>query len=146
MVVNAKAVKGTSLLFVLQIILSMLLYSCNNRTDDRSVGREMVYADFLEIDSSDFRLGKIKEMNGPVNCIVVLKNNGDDIVCISAIPIVCSCLSVKYDKKMIYPNDSLNFKIQFDPYNRKGYFTKKIIVLFNDGKYYTILTLSGFVE
>lgn len=146
MVVSIKSVRVSSLsLIFISFVNVLFLFSCSSQNENKNIEKEMNYAYFVHVDSLDYNLGVVREDSGFANIEFCLKNQGDKNLYISAIPVACNCLSVNFERKIIYPENDFYIKIQFNPKKRKGYFYRKILIIFNDGMYYMILSLHGTI-
>lgn len=106
----------------------------------------MLYADFVKIDTPIWNIGKEKKYKGGITHIFTLKNESKDTLFISVVPVVCSCVLVDYPKKIILPNSNFQIKIQYKPMNVTEKVNRRVMFVFNEGKYYTYILIQGMVN
>lgn len=94
--------------------------------------------------SHDF--GTIKEIEGVVDYTFEFVNKGNIPIIIKNIETSCGCTSVKWTKAPVLPLKSGYIKIQFNPFNRPGNFSKIIKVSTNNTRYNITLKIHGNVE
>lgn len=130
--------------FVIKIVcfsvITFLEISCVRSTtykqksyDIRKVERQIL-ADSIRINNVE------SKKNGKNWDITVeLINEGNSYMSISSVISGCSCIKTKYDKKPIKHLGKSYMKITYTPYNQEVYFSKSVMLLFNEGKYYKII-------
>jgi hypothetical protein len=96
-------------------------------------------------DKRIFDFGNIYEKNGKVSHVFVLKNTGSKPLAITDVNSWCGCTTANYTKRAILPGKTGEVTVTYNPYSRPGRFSKEVVLLLNDGKFYIRLWLKGNV-
>ena len=131
---------------VLSLVVIILcgISSCHKRVNGK--GKKSIYAKSIEADTSYYNFGKICESDNSITHKFVLKNGYKRPILITNIVKGCHCISVDCSPKYVKPNAFFNVIVTFNPENYNGFFRKNIMVLFNDGDLFIILSIGGMVE
>lgn len=92
-----------------------------------------------------FDFGEIKEENGLVSHEFEFRNGVGIPIYINGISSGCGCIKFEYSKKPVLPNEISKIKVYFNPAYRPGFFSKEIVVLYNDNVYYNRIWIKGTV-
>lgn len=130
---------------VLIILIIGVLSSCKNICKKHE-SNKMSYAFFVKSDTLDYDFGLIRTNREHIYHKFKFTNISHDTLYISTIPIACSCLSVKYSKRPIFPQENFYVNVTYKQQNKKGVFNRRITIIFNEGKYYSFVTIRGIVK
>lgn len=102
-------------------------------------------SDDLQFKERKFDFGEIQEKDGVVSHTFVFTN-------ISSVPINinntysgCGCATVDYTKEPIKPGKTGKVTVTYNPTYRPGFFSKEVVVFFNNQKNYTRIWIKGVV-
>lgn len=129
------------------VFISLILLSCtkksNNIMSEYPQRRGPVKATYIEY--KDINLEKI-DVHSKNEKKLVLKNKSKKAVVLNAVSASCSCLSFKFKKNIIPPNDSISVMVYFTPETQRGYFSKIIFITLNNGKNYITPYIYGIID
>lgn len=128
---------------IIFLIFTITFCSCSSK---EAIFNKMLYATFIKSNSNIWNFGYINTTKGYIRHSFDFTNESKDTLYISNIPIGCSCLSAEFSKNIILPKSKFSVKISYNPSNKKGITNHKIMVIFNEGKYYTYVTIKGFIK
>ncbi|MCI1779489.1 MAG: DUF1573 domain-containing protein [Bacteroidales bacterium] len=111
----------------------------------RALGQEPQPSVFFLPESKVHDFGSVQEKKGRVSHSFHLKNTGTGPIVINNISAWCGCTETDYTRDTILPGKTGFVTVTFNPYGRSGFFSKEILVLFNDCKNYTRLWVKGTV-
>lgn len=132
--------------YIIIYIIVSALCSCNFKKKQVTTMHKMIYAEFVKSDTIDYDFGSIRESCGIVSHNFSFTNTKDTCIYISATPIACPCLTIKYPRERIKAGEKFFVDVAYNPQNRKGYFNRQIMIILNDGKYFINPTIKGIVE
>lgn len=96
-------------------------------------------------DQKTFDFGTIYEKNGKVRHTFRLTNRSRQTLFITEANTWCGCTATDFSRKPIRPGETARVTVTFDPERRPGSFTKEVVLMLNDGRYYTRLWIKGNV-
>lgn len=128
---------------IIYLIFTISIYSCSNK---EAKFNRMIYATFIKTNSNVWNFGCTKATKDYISHSFEFTNESKDTLYISTIPIACSCLSSEFSKKIILPKSKFLVKVYYKPSNKKGITNHKIMIILNEGKYYTYVTVKGLIE
>ena len=99
----------------------------------------------IAFEKTTFNLGLVQEDGGKVTREFKLTNKGKAPLLIKHIETTCGCTTPKWNRKPILPGDSSTITVTFNPKDRPGVFSKKIIVYTNATPPNIVLRLEGEV-
>jgi len=100
----------------------------------------------IKFESLKHHFGQIKEESSPVRYDFKFKNTGSAPLKISEVSATCGSTTPTWSKAAINPGDSGLVTVEFNPYNRPGYFSKTITVSTNAEPKMVVLTIEGNVK
>ena len=103
----------------------------------------MTYASFIKIDSTKLSFGNIHYKEKEFLLNIPCTNNSKKNIYISSIRTGCNCISYYYPKNIIKSKDNFNISISYHPSTIKGFFSKRILVILNDGEYFFLIPITG---
>ncbi len=121
-------------------LLATVLFVTVGYAQDQKKQGAVIYAA-----QTDHDFGKIKEADGKVSHVFVVKNTGTKPLVLTRVVASCGCTTPEYEKEPIMPGEEGKIKITFNPEGRPGQFIKTIAVYSNgmDGAY--VLRIKGVV-
>lgn len=99
----------------------------------------------ISFEKTTFDMGLVLESGGKVTHHFKFINKGKSPLLIKFIETSCGCTTSKWSKRPILPKDSGVISVTFNPKDRPGAFSKKIIVYTNATPPNTVLRLEGEV-
>jgi len=97
-------------------------------------------------DNTEHNFGTIKEADGKVTCTFVLTNTGTADLNMTTVEPSCSCIVLNVPATTLKAGQKVTITATFDPFGRKGDFTKRIYVHFNNSKETSVnLLLKGSI-
>lgn len=90
--------------------------------------------------------GDIKEADGEVSHMFIVKNEGNQPLVITRVIASCGCTSPAWTKEPIPAGQTGEVKVTFNPKGRPGPFTKTISVYSNGKKGSLVVTIKGNVK
>ncbi len=99
----------------------------------------------IAFEKTTFNMGLVQENGGKVTHQFKFVNKGKAPLLIKYIETTCGCTTPKWNRKPILPRDSGVISVTFNPKDRPGVFSKKIIVYTNATPPNTVLRLEGEV-
>ena len=99
----------------------------------------------ITFEKTTFDMGFVLENGGKVTHHFKFINKGKAPLLIKYIETTCGCTTPKWNKRPILPRDSGIISVTFNPKDRPGVFSKKIIVYTNATPPNTVLRLEGEV-
>ena len=99
-----------------------------------------------EFDHVIHDFGKIEETGGPVSHTFEFTNTSRRPFIIDLISVSCGCTAAEYDKAPVLPGQKGGITITYDPTGRPGMIDKSVIVLSNNRKDRTVLSITGEVN
>ncbi|CAN5254453.1 hypothetical protein BH23BAC1_BH23BAC1_16440 [soil metagenome] len=99
----------------------------------------------LTILETRHNFGLIKEKDGPVTHNFVFRNTGKATLTINEVNASCGCTTPDWTTDSIMPGQIGYIRVQFDPYNRPGPFSKTLTVNTNADPAITVLFIEGSV-
>lgn len=99
----------------------------------------------IAFENTSFDMGIIPETGGKVTYHFQFINRGKAPLIIKYVESSCGCTIPKWNRRPILPQDSGTITVTFNPKDRPGVFTKKIIVYTNATHPNTVLKISGEV-
>lgn len=99
----------------------------------------------ISFEKTTFDMGFVLENGGKVTHHFKFINKGKAPLLIKYIETTCGCTTPKWNKRPILPRDSGIISVTFNPKDRPGVFSKKIIVYTNATPPNTVLRLEGEV-
>ncbi len=100
----------------------------------------------MTISLTTHNLGEIKEDGGPVAHNFVFLNSGKGYLKILNVKASCGCTSPEWTTDSIAPGQLGFIKVEFDPNNRPGRFSKTLTVTSNAEPAIQVLTIEGSVQ
>ena len=85
----------------------------------------------IAFEKTTFNMGLVQENGGKVTHEFKFTNKGKAPLLIKFIETTCGCTTPKWNRKPIPPGDSSVITVTFNPKDRPGVFSKKIIVYTN---------------
>lgn len=82
----------------------------------------------ISFDSRHYQFGKVEESRGKTAHSFLFTNNGDRPLVIRKVESDCGCAVARWDRKPVNPGETGRITVTFDPRNRPGRFSKKIVV------------------
>lgn len=82
----------------------------------------------IAFEKTTFNMGLVQENGGKVTHEFKFTNKGKAPLLIKFIETTCGCTTPKWNRKPIPPGDSSVITVTFNPKDRPGVFSKKIIV------------------
>lgn len=100
----------------------------------------------ITAEKTEFNFGTIKEVNGIVSHVFIIKNEGNAPLVITRVSASCGCTKPEFSTEPIAPGKESKIKVSYNPAGRPGQFTKSIAVYSNgkDGAF--VLQIKGIVE
>ena len=98
----------------------------------------------LKFDESSWNFGDIAENGGSVEHIFVFTNISSRPVVILDVSASCGCTSPSFSRKPVMPGGKGEIKVEFDPINRPGHFSKGVVVKLNNNER-VLLSVEGNV-
>lgn len=100
----------------------------------------------ISAEKTEFDFGTIKEVNGPVSHVFVIKNVGTAPLVITRVNAACGCTKPEFSTEPIAPGKESKIKVTYNPAGRPGQFVKTVAVYSNgkDGAF--TLQVKGTVE
>lgn len=89
--------------------------------------------------------GAFREEVGPVTCVFMAVNTGDEPVTVIDARANCGCTTPRYDRRPIAPGDTLRVSVAYNPDGRPGRFSKQVKVQTNATPSNVVLTIRGTV-
>ena len=102
-------------------------------------------ASIAVVGDTTYDFGDIKETDGAVTHIFIIKNEGEIPLVVTKVVASCGCTTPEQPKEPIAPGKTGEIKVTFDPTGRPGPFTKPISVYSNGKAGSYILTIKGNV-
>ena len=99
----------------------------------------------IAFEKTTFNMGLVQENGGKVTHEFKFTNKGKAPLLIKFIETTCGCTTPKWNRKPIPPGDSGVVTVTFNPKDRPGTFSKKIIVYTNGNPPNLVLKLNGEV-
>ena len=99
----------------------------------------------IAFEKTTFNMGLVQENGGKVTHEFKFTNKGKAPLLIKFIETTCGCTTPKWNRKPIPPGDSSVVTVTFNPKDRPGVFSKKIIVYTNATPPNIVLRLEGEV-
>jgi len=99
----------------------------------------------ISFDVSEYDFKNIYEANGVVSYEFEYTNTGKVPLILQNVHATCGCTSPEWTKEPVVPGQIGRIKVNFDPKNRPGPFTKTITVTSNAEPPVTTLTIKGTV-
>ena len=99
----------------------------------------------IAFEKTTFNMGLVQENGGQVTHEFKFTNKGKAPLLIKFIETTCGCTTPKWNRKPIPPGDSGVVTVTFNPKDRPGVFSKKIIVYTNATPPNIVLRLEGEV-
>ncbi len=96
-------------------------------------------------DKRIYDFGEIYEKDGRVSHTFIFTNTGKEPVIINGIHSGCGCTSTDYAKLPIKPGGNGRVTVTYNPAHRPGFFSKEVVVFFNNKKNYTRIWVKGTV-
>lgn len=138
----------TSAIYIALFVLFCMLASCGKGySTHKEIGRKnnivQIAATFIEVTKIEYSKEN-SDAGEKWNIKVELSNNSiDKKMCITSVITGCGCMRTRYDKNVVWPSDKVNLEVVYTPGYDSIHFSKLLMVLFNDGKYYKIIRLNG---
>lgn len=114
--------------------------TCTNR---KEITQE--YASFIKETACKVIKKKDKWNNYVLIFTIKLQSDYSKDLFISDVISGCKCVDVKFDKKPFKKGNAILLQIEYKPEKGEAYFNKKIMILFNDGKYYYVESIKGMM-
>ena len=121
--------------------MKILIYSILLLIPTLSLGQRAKIA----FEKTTFNMGLVQENGGKVTHEFKFTNKGKAPLLIKFIETTCGCTTPKWNRKPIPPGDSGVVTVTFNPKDRPGVFSKKIIVYTNATPPNIVLRLEGEV-
>lgn len=102
-------------------------------------------SDQLLVDQKVFDFGKVQEKDGTVSHTFVFTNTSNKLVAIEDTYSGCGCATSDFSREPIPPGKTRKVTVTFNPHNRPGFFSKEIVILFNNKTNYTRTWIKGTV-
>lgn len=99
----------------------------------------------LQSDKRIHDFGEIQEKEGKVSHTFIFTNTTKIPIVINDSHSGCGCVTSEYTKEPIKPGGTGKVTVTYNPAYRPGFFSKEIIVLFNNGKNFTRIWIKGTV-
>ena len=99
----------------------------------------------LKADQRVYEFGEIQEKNGKVSRIFTFTNIGLTPVAIVDTYSGCGCATTDYTKHPIEPGGTGRVTVTYNPAHRPGFFSKEVVVFFNNKQNYTRIWIKGTV-
>lgn len=99
----------------------------------------------IEVPTSEYNFGTIKESDGKVSHVFEIKNTGDAPLVITRVISSCGCTTSTYSKEPIAPGKSVNITVTYDPEGRVYPFVKTISIYSNGKEGPAVITIKGEV-
>lgn len=100
----------------------------------------------ISVDKSKHNFGVIKEEEGKVGHVFVVKNPGKTPLVIDRITTSCGCTLPEWSKEPVPPGGTKEINVWYDPEGRPGRFYKTISVYSNADPRRFVMTIEGEVE
>ena len=107
--------------------------------------QESAFLKTFEYDKRIHDFGTIEEAKGKVKHTFTFTNNSQKNLIISDVNAWCGCTTAEFTKSMIKPGQKATVTVTYDPSYRPGKFSKEVVVMLNNGKYYTRIWVKGNV-
>ena len=98
----------------------------------------------LKFEESSWNFGDVPENGGSVEHIFVFTNVSSRPVVILDVSASCGCTSPSFSRKPVMPGGKGEIKVEFDPINRPGHFSKGVVVKLNNNER-VLLSVEGNV-
>lgn len=89
--------------------------------------------------------GEIQEKDGKVSHTFIFTNTTKVPIVINGTHSGCGCASSEYSKRPIKPGETGEVTITYNPAHRPGFFSKEVVIYFNNGKDFTRIWIKGTV-
>ena len=99
----------------------------------------------IAFDATEYDFKNIMEADGPVSYEFEYTNTGRVPLILQNVQATCGCTTPEWTKEPVVPGQQGRIKVNFDPRNRLGPFTKNITVTSNAEPSVTTLTIKGTV-
>lgn len=121
-------------------IFVLILLSFNTRSFSQDSVEKGLF-----VDKKVHDFGKILEKNGKVSHTFIFTNTTKLPIIINGTHSGCGCTSSEYAKEPIKPGKTGEVTVTYNPAHRPGFFSKEIVVYFNNGKEFTRIWIKGSV-
>lgn len=98
----------------------------------------------LKFEESSWNFGDVPENGGSVEHVFVFTNVSSRPVVILDVSASCGCTSPSFSRKPVMPGGKGEIKVEFDPINRPGHFSKGVVVKLNNNER-VLLSVEGNV-
>lgn len=99
----------------------------------------------ITFETMEYNFGDIPELGGPATFRFVYTNTGKKPLAISSVQTTCGCTSPAWSQEPVLPGKKGFIDVTFDPRDRTGSFSKRIIVGSNAATPEVTLYISGAV-
>ncbi|MDD4514022.1 DUF1573 domain-containing protein [Massilibacteroides sp.] len=100
----------------------------------------------ISVTNPNYKFGVVKEEEGRVEHVFVIKNTGQNPLVIDRITTSCGCTLPEWSKEPVPPGETKEIKIWYDPEGRPGKFYKIISIFSNTEPRRFVMTIEGEVE
>lgn len=84
------------------------------------------YDGIIELDSTTYDFGPVREAGGPVECSFHLKNISEAPVNLYNISVTCDCTTPSWSKEPIAPGEGIDITVRFNPFAQFGRIEKSL--------------------
>ena len=84
------------------------------------------YDGIIELDSTTYDFGPVREAGGSVECSFHLTNISDVPVTLYNISVTCDCTTPSWPKEPIAPGESIDIDVRFNPFAQFGHIDKSL--------------------
>lgn len=99
----------------------------------------------LQVDKRVHDFGEIQEKDGKVSHTFIFTNTTKIPIVINGTHSGCGCASSEYRKRPIKPGETGEVTVTYNPAHRPGFFSKEVVIYFNNGKDFTRIWIKGTV-
>jgi hypothetical protein len=118
----------------------------NNNIGNSNANNDSIEVALLEFVKKKYDFGKITNANSIISADFNFENIGNTPLLIYKVDASCGCLSAKYPKYAILPNQKEKIKVEIDIRNLTGKFDKTLIVKSNSKNDLILLHVVGQIE
>lgn len=99
----------------------------------------------ISVNKSNHNFGVVKEENGEVEHVFVIKNEGKSPLVIDRVTTSCGCTLPEWSKEPISPGNTKDIKVWYNPEGRPGKFYKTISIYSNADPRRFVMSIEGEV-
>lgn len=122
-------------IFILSFLGSLLFLSLRAQTAST----------VFKVDKRVHDFGEIQEKDGKVSHTFIFTNTTKTPIVINGTHSGCGCTSSEYTKRPIMPGETGELTVTYNPAHRPGYFSKEVVIYFNQGRNFTRVWIKGTV-